>query len=37
LSPTFNRFALATNALILLAGVVLTGEQIAGYFFSGGA
>jgi hypothetical protein len=37
LSPTFNRFALATNALILLAGVVLTGEQIAGYIFSGGA
>jgi hypothetical protein len=37
LSPTFNRFALAANALILLAGVVLTGEQIAGYFFSGGA
>ena len=37
LSPTFGRFALAANALILLAGVVLTGEQIAGYFFTGGA
>ncbi len=37
LSPTFNRFALAANVLILLAGVVLTGDQIAGYVFSGGA
>lgn len=37
LSPTFNRFALTANVLLLLAGVILTGEQIAGYVFSGGA
>lgn len=35
-SPTFNRFAIATNSLLFLAGVILTGEQIAGFFLSGG-
>ena len=36
-TKSFGRFAVAANALLFLAGVVLAGEQLAGYFFSGGA
>lgn len=31
-TPSFGRLATAANALLFLAGVVLAGEQIAGYF-----
>ena len=31
--PSFNRMAVATNSLILVAGVVLMEYQIAGYFY----
>ncbi|MEQ1783873.1 MAG: HupE/UreJ family protein [Hyphomonadaceae bacterium] len=36
LTPSFGRFATAANALLFLAGVVLAGQQIAGYFIIGG-
>jgi len=36
LTPSFGRFATAANALLFLAGVVLAGQQIAGYFITGG-
>ena len=36
-SPSFGRFALAANAALFLAGVVLAGEQLAGYVLSGGS
>jgi hypothetical protein len=32
---SFGRFAAAANALLFLAGVVLAGQQIAGYFLAG--
>ncbi len=36
-TPSFNRLAIAANALLFLAGVVLCGEQLAGYFLAGDA
>ncbi len=36
-TSSFNRLAVATNALLFLAGVVLCGEQLAGYFLAGDA
>lgn len=36
-TKSFGRLAVAANALLFLAGVVLAGEQLAGYFFSGDA
>ena len=36
-TPSFTRFAVAANALLFLAGVILAGEQLAGYFFAGDA
>jgi hypothetical protein len=36
-TKSFGRFAVAANALLFLAGVVLAGEQLAGYFFAGDA
>ncbi len=35
LHPSFTRFAATTNILLFLAGVVLAGQQIAGYFLGG--
>lgn len=37
MTPSFNRLAVAANALLFLAGVVLCGEQLAGYFLAGDA
>jgi hypothetical protein len=34
-TKSFGRFATAANALLFLAGVVLAGEQLAGYFLAG--
>jgi hypothetical protein len=34
---SFGRLAVAANALLFLAGVVLCGEQLAGYFLAGDA
>jgi hypothetical protein len=34
-TKSFGRLAIAANALIFLAGIVLAGEQLAGYFLSG--
>ena len=34
-TQTFGRWAITANALLFLAGVILTGEQLAGYFLSG--
>lgn len=34
---SFGRYAMAANALLFLAGVVLAGEQLAGYFLAGDA
>jgi hypothetical protein len=36
-TPFFGRTAVAANALLFLAGVVLAGQQIAGYFIVGDA
>jgi len=36
LTKSFGRFATAANALLFLAGVILAGQQIAGYFITGG-
>jgi len=36
-TPSFNRLAVGANALLFLAGVVLCGEQLAGYFLAGDA
>lgn len=36
-TKSFGRLATAANALLFLAGVVLAGEQLAGYFFAGDA
>jgi hypothetical protein len=33
----FGRTAIAANALLFLVGIVLAGEQLAGYFFAGAA
>lgn len=35
LHPSFTRFAAAANVLLFFAGVVLAGQQIAGYFLGG--
>ncbi len=35
LHPSFKRFAAAANVLLFAAGVVLAGQQIAGYFLGG--
>ncbi|MBI1339093.1 HupE/UreJ family protein [bacterium] len=35
-TESFGRLAVAANALLFLAGVVLAGEQLAGYFLAGG-
>ena len=35
-TKSFGRFAIAANALLFLAGVVLAGQQITGYFITGG-
>jgi hypothetical protein len=34
-TPSFGRLAVAANAVLFLAGVVLAGEQLAGYFLAG--
>ena len=34
---SFGRLAIAANALLFLAGIVLAGEQLAGYFLVGDA
>ncbi len=34
---SFGRMAVAANALLFLAGIVLAGEQLAGYFLAGDA
>jgi hypothetical protein len=34
---SFGRLAVAANALLFLAGIVLAGEQLAGYFLAGDA
>jgi len=36
-TKSFGRLATAANALLFFAGVVLAGEQLAGYFFAGDA
>jgi hypothetical protein len=36
-TKSFGRLAIAANALIFLAGIVLAGEQLAGYFLAGDA
>lgn len=36
-TASFSRLAVAANALLFLAGVVLAGEQLAGYFLAGDA
>jgi hypothetical protein len=36
-TQSFGRLAVAANALLFLAGVVLAGEQLAGYFLAGDA
>ena len=36
-TKSFGRFAIAANALLFLAGIVLAGEQLAGYFLAGDA
>jgi hypothetical protein len=36
-TQTFGRLAIAANALLFLAGIVLAGEQLAGYFLVGDA
>lgn len=36
LTPSFGRLAMAANALLFLVGIVLAGQQIAGYFITGG-
>lgn len=36
ITPSFARLAVAANALLFLAGVILAGQQIAGYFITGG-
>jgi hypothetical protein len=36
-TPSFGRFAVAANTLLFFAGVVLTGQQLAGYVFAGDA
>lgn len=36
-TKSFGRLAVAANALLLLAGVVLAGEQLGGYFLAGDA
>lgn len=34
-TPSFPRFAVAANAILFLAGVVLAGQQLAGFFILG--
>jgi hypothetical protein len=34
-TKSFGRLAIAANALLFLAGIVLAGEQLAGYFLAG--
>lgn len=34
-TKSFGRYAVAANALLFLAGIVLAGEQLAGYFLAG--
>jgi hypothetical protein len=36
-TKSFGRYAVAANALLFLAGIVLAGEQLAGYFLAGDA
>ena len=36
-TKSFGRFAILANALMFLAGIVLAGEQLAGYFLAGDA
>lgn len=36
-TKSFGRLATAANAILFFAGVVLAGEQLAGYFFAGDA
>ncbi len=36
-TKSFGRLAIAANALLFLAGIVLAGEQLAGYFLAGDA
>ena len=36
-TKSFGRYATAANALLFLAGIVLAGEQLAGYFLAGDA
>jgi len=36
-TKSFGRLAVAANALLFLAGIVLAGEQLAGYFLAGDA
>lgn len=36
-SPSFGRFAVAANGALFLMGVVLAGEQLAGFILSGGS
>ncbi|MDZ4762537.1 MAG: HupE/UreJ family protein [Alphaproteobacteria bacterium] len=36
-TPSFARLAVAANALLFLAGVILCGQQLAGYFIVGDA
>ena len=36
-TKSFGRYAVAANALLFLAGIVLAGEQLAGYFLVGDA
>jgi hypothetical protein len=35
-TKSFGRLAIGANALLFLAGIVLAGEQLAGYFLTGG-
>lgn len=36
MTPSFTKLATAANALLFLAGVILAGQQIAGFFITGG-
>jgi hypothetical protein len=36
-TKSFGRFAILANALLFLAGIVLAGEQLSGYFLAGDA
>jgi hypothetical protein len=37
MTKSFGRLAIAANALLFLAGIVLAGEQLSGYFLAGDA